>query len=510
MAKKRPTKKKTASNRSTSKSETAEGIKERASSKKPAQSRRKKTTKTSGTAKDGKILLNTTKPRQKASEDKVLASEGDSVATTTYQLDENDLLDPGAQIVRACGEAALRHLEHGAELAREHARTRLIEKLIGPKRRFQPARAHIHWQGLEGQQIPTGIKMTSKSGRLATSENEAFAFGRITTVLGIGESGVMELPFCSEENLEDQQVDDSLMISKLRIEFSVGSSESDGEIQFPGLLWDLTPPISFRIQSVTSTDGFEMEWRLDHAGRLFVPIQRGRFSPITTDSMQPTYRVNIHCRVEPGEVRHLALPLLNVSEIEETIGKFIFLEIEPSTFETPLNRLSGVTLKQPFAGAPAVPEEDDSLWMKRASNAVRHGSRAVTPQDYVDLAADHVPSANLVEVAPTRVPVGCGFSDAVRLTVAPTNWDSLADFLSQSLVYSRRLVFVFRDKTPMGVTVVAGPPSIIVPETPGCSDPLWMYREFLVASSQATQEKVCRYDGVHWPLLKLANLRSEQ
>lgn len=503
MAKKQPSSKTAGGTHSTSKSETSEGTKER------PQSRTKKVSKDFTPVVASESRPNAIARRLKASIVDDAANATNLVPTPSYQLDENDLLDPGAQIVRACGEVARRHVEDGAELARKYATIRLLEKLIGTKQRFQPARAQIQWRGTEGQQMPAGVRITSKDGRLATSNNEAFTLGRITRVLGIGESSVIEFPLFADKSAEDKLFEDSWKVSKLRVEYSFGSTSPD-DVLFPGLLWNLAPPLSCRITSVASADGAEMEWRLDHAGRLIVPNQRASLFSSKSHSTHPTHWVDIQCHVEPGEARHIPPPLLNVSEVVETIGKSVFMEIELSTFETPINRLPGICLEQPFSGANAVPEEDDESWMRRASNAVRHGSRAVIPQDYVDIAADHVPDVQIVEVKGTRVPAGCGFEDAVRLTVIPTHWESLTDFLSRALVGARRLESIFQGKTPLGVKGIAGPPSIIVPETPGCSDPLWLFRDFLVAYPSSPPKTVCRRDGVYWPLLTLANLRKER
>jgi hypothetical protein len=219
------------------------------------------------------------------------------------------------------------------------------------------------------------------------------------------------------------------------------------------------------------------------------------------------YHVKLDLRIEPGELRHVRSMLLNVTEVHE-VDYCPSPDLPADTFCMLKHRRPGLSISQPFDGEPAVAEEDEEQWEQRVVNEIRHRRRAVARRDFEDLVAAEFPRAKLLDVAPTRVQVAGRFHDAVRLTVMPESWEDPGDLLDQATILARRIRDYFSDKTMAGIRVVAGPPSMILAESPAPDDPLWLHRDLIVNADRVPcDRKVCRRDGVFWPAFTLAELR---
>ncbi len=228
--------------------------------------------------------------------------------------------------------------------------------------------------------------------------------------------------------------------------------------RFPGFLWDLPTVLSLRVTGVHAIDSngavIPLRWTRDPGGRLYIPPQA--VSSAWSERPSPAGGTSacwlvVEVPLGPGELRHCGRAWLNVA-VARPRDPRADGPIAPGTIVAPADLdAMRVTVEQPFAGWPGMPDEDPTAAEQRLACTFRHRGRAVTADDLADLLRDRWPIIFLLDVSPTRVRVGSVYHDAIRLTIVPRTWQGPADLLAQALLLADRAVRYLTPKVAVGV-----------------------------------------------------------
>lgn len=418
---------------------------------------------------------------------------------TTYEL-KPDPLDPGWVIYSAlCTEMQTR-LRIAEEAATERAFDRIVANLFGPPARAKGSRGWVAWNGLPGSPIPeTVLKSSSHNVTVRASRPRAATIGTVSSVEGVTRDQRVASLSCrvlsDSPTATDIEVDE---LTEVRFELCLTTVSPDS-IEFPGLAWNIPAAITTQIQSVRMADT-PLRWTADRCGRLMIPPQRVRLS-----STADTYSLVVRVTIPAGDVRHLGRAWLNMVPIRVAGLTVLPANALTSEREGPQKQFQVV---QPFACEPGLPSETIEEWRYRTACSVRNGDRIVTQIDVEEWLARMAPHCVPIQIDPARVRRNGEFQDAIRVCLIPRRWETPVELLRRSIVEGKWVERITKNRTALGVNLVAGPPTLRIVEPIDPLQELWPYRDFVI--SDVKSQFAFRSDGTFWPVWTVEELRGRR